>query len=652
MPAPEPAAEESPHQTETAESVPEPSESVTSVAEEATTTPGAPESETQAPPTDSGTVETETDTVATSTPLESVSTSSESTAGTSTEAVPELDVASSTTVSTGNASAGANVVNVSGSTFVNAGGEVVLENEFEPSSGVDLRIASSSFSTGELCAWFACTANGTTTILSSGTSTLLNLLVLSATSGDNHIAQASGSAAILTGDAFVGLNLVNLANLNVVNSQYFIAALNFFQGLTGDIVFPSLTGFFDSILSSGIPNTIELNPETIVTNDLTFDTATGDNQTNATSSSISTGAARNLATVVNQLNSSLIGGASLAIILRITGAWDGDIFGAPEGLTVARGTDGSIYLSASQGGEEHLTHGSVSASTTALIENHAYLGAQTGDNSILNAENAEITTGEALAAANVLNFANQNIIGRNWLTAVVNIFGDWQGNLVFGRPDLWVGERAEAPGSITEGSELVLYFTVMNKGDSPATNAVFTPSLDTNHLELMSGTAGARSLGTLAPGQSVELAYTVRVHAEPGAAIETSGTVAARETDANISDNTDTLVIRTAGGGGRSSVIVLRTGTDRKESQHSVQRPLVVTRATRESVAIGTSTVRQQLTVTNPNDATTTPLDLHDLLRDPEGTVINDEAWALGALAPHEEVTVSYEIGFTATAPT
>lgn len=564
--------------------------------------------------------------------------------------------ATATTITTGDATAGANVVNVTNSNFVNSSGEIVLANYFGSTTGIDLRSATSSFATGALCLLFACTGSQGVSMNLMGTSSLDNAFALNATTGGNTISTPS-DASIFTGNALVGLNLVNLANLNIVDSNYLIAALNIFNGLTGDIVFPSLAGFFDALGQGTTAGAVTLASTAAVDNAITFDAGTGNNTALATTSSVTTGSTQTLGNLLNQLNSSAIGGANLAIVLRVQGLWNGEIFGAPSGLVVTRGDDGSIYIT-SASARPSLADGdaSLAATSTALITNHIGLGAFTGDNGIFGADSARIVTGNARAAANVVTLANQNIIGRNWLTAVVNIFGDFTGNIAFGRPDLWVGERVEAPAPLTDGSDVVVHFTLTNKGDAPASAVSFTPSFDSTHLTFLDTAPDTTDLGTLAPGASVDIAYHAQVHAQPGTDVVTSGTASAHETDNNLSDNTDTVTLHTLSVGGAASSggqSLVSYAVSFPQAQHAEALPLTVVRHTAHATAgSGIRTVHEELSVRNPNDATSSPIDLHDLVKDPSGTVIQDQAWPLDTLAPHEEVTVSYDTVFNDAAPT
>lgn len=73
----------------------------------------------------------------------------------------------------------------------------------------------------------------------------------------------------------------------------------------------------------------------------------------------------------------------------------------------------------------------------AIIENNASSSSNSGENKIGESdEESEINTGEALAEANIVNVINKNIVGNNWVFALINIFGNWEGDLIVPGEDL------------------------------------------------------------------------------------------------------------------------------------------------------------------------------------------------------------------------
>jgi hypothetical protein len=65
------------------------------------------------------------------------------------------------------------------------------------------------------------------------------------------------------------------------------------------------------------------------------------------------------------------------------------------------------------------------------LNNGLNLAANSGDNSAsMNTGDGVINTGDANIASNVVNFLNNTIFASNWWMGIVNIFGDWNGNLI------------------------------------------------------------------------------------------------------------------------------------------------------------------------------------------------------------------------------
>src|SRR5690606_19371843 len=73
-----------------------------------------------------------------------------------------------------------------------------------------------------------------------------NEVLITANSGGNTISDTD-NGVIETGNAYAGLNLINVANTNLIDSNYLLVTLNAFQDVNGDIVFPSLSQFFSSL---------------------------------------------------------------------------------------------------------------------------------------------------------------------------------------------------------------------------------------------------------------------------------------------------------------------------------------------------------------------------------------------------------------------
>lgn len=593
------------------------------------------------------------------------------TTASTTDTVGTTTVATTTgpTIQSGQAVALANILNILNTNVVNSVGNAFLLNFVNPVDGtVDLRGGMTVSSTSAICALFSCTGQNGLSVNLAGDAGIKNAVVLSATSGGNEIDHANGGAAIQTGDAYAGLNLINVANTNIVDSNYLLLTMNAFQGVNGDIVFPSLSNFLSSLAHNLSPGNFTSTGTATVDNHVTTDAQTGGNETSSTTAStITTGAGASTGNVFNQLNSDMLGGATVSILFRVQGNWAGQVFGAPPGLEWTQGPNGTIALFNTPGSAsstQTLSNLSeVTASSTGDIANDINVIALTGQNKIHDANTALITTGNALASANVLNVANTNVVGKNWILAIVNIFGDFTGNIAFGRPDLWAGEQVSVPSNVSNGSQVTYKYTVINNGDSIASDVHLNDAFDAAHISIATSsvpyTTDASgnlvwSLGDIPAGGAVEVTYQGTVqNAGPGTNITNTIHAAEHETDNNLADNTDTATVSIPQPGGGS--YMLAANQPAKElaatSTATTTVHLSITRTPIDTVVRGTGSVHQVITLTNDGDAKSIPLSLHDLLHAPDGSVVNDASWNIGSLDGGESVQLAYDASFAANAP-
>jgi len=93
---------------------------------------------------------------------------------------------------------------------------------------------------------------------------------------------------------------------------------------------------------------------------------------------------------------------------------------------------------------------SVENSNLAIIDTLAGATANTGNNLIESEEksNALISTGNAIAQTNIVNIVNQNIVGNTWVFSVINVFGDWLGNLILPGEGLLTTSQDEMPSNL------------------------------------------------------------------------------------------------------------------------------------------------------------------------------------------------------------
>ncbi len=306
--------------------------------------------------------------------------------------------------------------------------------------------------------------------------------------------------------------------------------------------------------------------------------------------------------------------------------------------------------------------------------------ALTGENRAFSGGgDALITSGNAFAAANILNIANTNVIGANWVLAMVNIFGDWSGSLSFGEPDLWIGTAVEAPRSPLEaGDELTYHFTVANHGDARASNVWLRASALGDLLvfdPIFLDTRGDARLfvGSLAPGEVRELTLAGRLDTPlpfGTHTIDHTFTLTSYEPETNRADNTETLSLLAyggealvsesggsdagrGGGGGSSGGSSSTSGGGGGGGGIYYTSPANLAIAKRNSATAPVpagSSVDYTVVIKNDGLGEAYHAVLVDVLKDAGGAVIHEERWNLETIYPAEEVTVTYTIEFSADA--
>jgi hypothetical protein len=593
-----------------------------------------------------------------------IATTTLTTTSTSTEATTTTQVSTTTDTATttpniststpeilsGRAVAMANILNILNMNMVNSEGAILLSNFIDSQYGtVDLRGGTDS-----TCSLGGCTSEGIHVNLLN-TAEIQNTIAVTATSGENVI-DGAGHGTIKTGDAYAGLNLVNVANTNFIDSKYLLVSLNAFQDINGDIVFPGLSSFFNSLNPNAA--TEHINNDAVVDNNVTVAANSGNNSSDTASSTTHSGNSISTTNVYNNINTNLSGGNTLHILLRVHGKWIGDILGGTDQFQALR--DGSsLYLT--NGSSHSSSNSTLNATNTTTIHNDVDVIADTGNNTVRNAMSAEIETGDAFAAANILNVANANVVGKNWMLAIINIFGDFNGNVAFGRPDLWVGEQISVPSKVENGTEVEYKFTVINNGDAESTGVVLQEAYD-KHIDVLSsshtyneaeGGTLTWNIGTLPPGGATEITYIGQISgARPGTEITNKVKVTGKETDNNTSDNTETASFWTT-----EREIRIRPKKEPIETPPPVTQKISTTSSPIGVIAVTRNTpsavvkkiedkAREELSIRNTTQYPVHSVLLRDVLSDPEGNTVQTEEWDIGDLLPYEEVIVTYDIQF------
>jgi hypothetical protein len=306
---------------------------------------------------------------------------------------------------------------------------------------------------------------------------LTNDIVINAQTGGNNTVKNTGSGAIETGNATAIGTLINFLNTNLVVDEWGIAVVNIFGKLIGDIVLPQ-----NSLASNSQQ---QANSNQIVNN-----SATGSDSKNSANSSNQTTAVfsnYNKADVINNVEIAAVTGGNDAsyntgpgavtdgdatvstqlttvantnviaeeetfwvVLVNKLGHWVGSIIGQESGETIASNLilDNPEQLgstpefqtasNAVTGPDSDNTAVSSDQTTTEVnnqnqgaIVNNIKVIADTGQNSgSYNTLGGDINAGEAQAGVSLVNFINTNLVGKKFVVLVVNVLGEWLGDVV------------------------------------------------------------------------------------------------------------------------------------------------------------------------------------------------------------------------------
>lgn len=585
-------------------------------------------------------------------------------------------------ISTGDAVSYGSIVNIVNSNIFNSVGLISLLNNLNGDLGnIDVRAMDifnppanykASTSTNDTNESNSTTTNcdscsNQSAVTNSNAAVISNSLVVRASSGGNTATNTNYEAGIDTGNATAVADVVNIANTSITDSNYLMMVVNNFGDFNNDIVLPT-GSLFETLFSrsgAGTANgSVQNSNQADVQNTVSVDADTGNNTASSSATStIMTGDARASANVINQVNQNHVNADKFIILFRIHGNWNGEVFNSPEGVVwseTANGVEVKLADSASSSSAHPKALAgktNVSNTNSAKINNHVEVYALTGKNKVESTGASSVSTGNANATANVLNVANTNVVGRNWMLAIVNIFGDWNGNVSFGQPDLWVGTIAEAKSSrLQAGSRVDYHYTITNRGDAPASNVRLTSRFDTGVMRFMDG-RGSQEIGSLAPGETKEVTLSAQVDREaPNETFYVTNTVevSGREPDENRANNSDV-----------ATVTVNNFSVARSSAPRYVMRPRIQAKTSGvfpklevKKEVIGETdletgqSVDYRITIFNNSDGKAFLSLLKDILRDEDGTVIQEQQWDLETIQPHEEIEVTYTMTFNhATEP-
>ncbi|GEM_PF-6226043 len=322
---------------------------------------------------------------------------------------------------------------------------------------------------------------------------VVNNLELLANSGGNSLVGDQGR--ITTGEASAQANVFNLVNTNLIGSDWFFGIINIFGQLNGDIILPYELDFlmpenlsvnsnlpptltqasgdnFENTATAAAVKEVNLNNynQAQLINNLEVMANSGNN-TATGSGTIQTGNATALASLLNIINTNIFDSHWLLLVLHHPGDWQGKIVGW-WGYSLNMGEYSLVWVKLPSLGEDVLGVANENKAAASQVEivneneakviNNLKVTADSGFNQS-QGEEVVMQTGNATALAKVVNVVNTNIFGNHWFFCMINVLGNWFGDLIFPRPDLSVRIISEK-STIFPGEEISYLITYQNEG--------------------------------------------------------------------------------------------------------------------------------------------------------------------------------------------
>lgn len=306
------------------------------------------------------------------------------------------------------------------------------------------------------------TVDNSTDTTQNNSAVVVNNLNQDSTTGNNSASRnTGGDNSITTGDANTTGTLITSINTNTAGLM--VSEFNIVDDHVGDYVLDfeanciSGCGIGDtSVLNSGngsdSVNTVDLNliannntfqnNDASIENNLILNADSGHNDASRNTggnSDITTGDANVAANVINMANNNIAGNVIYGVV-NIFGDLIGNIL-LPEGAVGIAGCCGTdVNLANKNNGSDSTNTINYDASLAdnyvqfneLTLDNMLYMDANTGDNqtSRNTSGNNTIATGDSRIDAQVLNVANNNIVGGDWWLVIVNEAGNWVGKIL------------------------------------------------------------------------------------------------------------------------------------------------------------------------------------------------------------------------------
>lgn len=521
---------------------------------------------------------------------------------------------------------------------------------------------------------------------------------------------------IRTGNVNAIVNVITLVNTHAVNSRFTIASFNIFGDWDGNLEFPSQEWFLEDTLTLGgaplgLASAKQVLIEAANANDVVIDnnvevvTNTGDNIVEATGgnsssgkkksgdiedTSVTAGAAKGGANVMDIANTTLINAKWFLGIVNVLGSWNGQVYSLPDQVAMGETPFGMTFLASPNNSVETaenlskalsgLEAESDSATVTenenvAAVNNNVRLVADTGSNKLRGreVEDSEIFTGSAKALANILTFANTNLVNAELYVGLVNVFGTWNGNIVFGHPDLSISQTGPSVIPSVVGSKADFTVAVANNSGSNIPDAKLDWQYDASVFKFGSVSSAypfnqspgvvQLMLGNLAPHFTGSAVLELELITPPSGNDEvvTIAKISGSSPEKNIVNNQVVTMTKIAA---ENTAESLKNQNSNSPSDQTAETLSAAQPAnTPVQSAVGTyalqihknnsaasggvkpgENVAFTITVDSNGSEALTSVVVYDILYGPNDMILGEKTYELGALKPGEQAVIEYEI--------
>lgn len=280
--------------------------------------------------------------------------------------------------------------------------------------------------------------NNSVEIIDTNNAQIENVIEIDVNTGENSIANNTMAGNLTTGDINLGVNLVNLANLQMPKLILSADIWNILGSLNGNLILdPSFSNtktgpnsLNSNLLNNGSDFSADIDQNADLSNLFNYHANTGENTigNNTIIGNIQTGNTNIQNSVYNLVN---ITETPMYYILNVFGTWTGKLIGVdPNRVIINQVNKKTGANSSNQNAVNNNSNYEVSIENNAQVENKINIEANTGRNTVSNNTMVgDIKTGAITISANVINFVNSisEKTGK-FALGIINIFGDWNGN--------------------------------------------------------------------------------------------------------------------------------------------------------------------------------------------------------------------------------